>query len=55
MPTDPLAELASQLQAFIRTKHPFTSKLDLATLQLIELYTCLLSLSPALSSQERTT
>jgi len=47
MPTDPLAELASQLQAFIRTKHLFTSDLDLATLQSIESHAYLLSLLPA--------
>jgi len=50
MLTDPLAELASQLQAFIRTKHPFIGDLDLATLQLIESRACLLSLLPALFS-----
>src|SRR5580700_7986417 len=36
MPTDPIMELASQLQAFIGTKHLFASELDPATLQLIE-------------------
>jgi len=50
MPIDPLVELASQLQAFIRTKHPFISDLDLATLQSIELHAYPLSLSPALFS-----
>jgi len=50
MPIDPLIELASQLQAFIRTKHLFIGDLDLATLQSIELRACLLSLLPALFS-----
>ena len=47
MRTDPVAELASQLQAFVRTKHPFASDLDLATLQSIEQYARLSSPSPA--------
>jgi len=47
MPTDPLVELASQLQAFIRTKHLFIGDLDLATLQSIKSRAHLLSLSPA--------
>jgi hypothetical protein len=30
MPIDSIVELASQLQAFVNTKHPFASDLDLA-------------------------
>ena len=38
MPMNSIAELASQLQAFISTKHPFASDLDPAILQSIEFY-----------------
>jgi hypothetical protein len=55
MSTDPVAELASQLQAFISTKHPFASDLDPAVLQSIELYAppSASSPDPASTSQER--
>jgi hypothetical protein len=53
MPTDSLAELASQLQAFVHTEHPFTSDLNPATLQSIEHYARPLSPSLASFSQER--
>ena len=53
MPTNSIAELASQLQAFISTKHPFASDLDPAILQSIEFYTPLPTSSPAPTSQER--
>src|SRR5277367_5418607 len=53
MPTDPILELASQLQAFISTKHPFASDLDPAILQSIESYAPLSTSSPASTSQER--
>ena len=48
--TDPLAEIASQLQAFVRTEHPFIIDLDLATLQSIEWHVCPSNLLPALFS-----
>jgi hypothetical protein len=55
MSTDPVAKLASQLQAFINTKHPFASDLDLDILQSIESYAPppTSSPGPASTSQER--
>ena len=55
MPTNSIAELASQLQAFISTKHPFASDLDPAILQSIEFYAPPPTSSPvpAPTSQER--
>jgi hypothetical protein len=55
MPTDSIAELASQLQAFISIKHPFASDLDPAILQSIESYASpsTSSLGPASTLQER--
>ena len=53
MPIDPIVELASQLQAFISTKHPFTSELDPAILQSIESCASPSTSSLASISQER--
>jgi hypothetical protein len=55
MSTDPVAELASQLQAFVGTKHPFASDLDPAILQSIGFYTLPPTSppGPASTSQER--
>src|SRR5271168_4417476 len=56
MPTDPITELATQLQAFVRIKHPFASNLDSEILQSIESYArpSTSSSGPASTSQERT-
>ena len=55
MSTDSIAELASQLQAFINTKHPFAGDLDPVILQSIESYAPppTSSPGPASTSQER--
>jgi len=52
MPTEPISELASQLQAFISTEHSFVSDLDPAILQSIE-YFALPPSSPTPVSTER--
>jgi hypothetical protein len=53
MSTNSIAELASQLQAFISTKHPFAGDLDPAILQSIEFYALPPTSAPAPTSQER--
>jgi hypothetical protein len=53
MPTDPVVELASQLQAFISTKHPFASELDPEILQSVESLAPPSTSSPAPASSER--
>jgi hypothetical protein len=52
MPTEPISELASQLQAFISAEHSFVSDLDPAILQSIE-YFALPPSSPTPVSTER--